>query len=95
MRYIKKAINYIKIHGVKRFFIRLTRFYREKQMMKKYHAKLKPTEAEIKEQRKHKFEKMPLISIVVPLYNTNDKFLRDIYQIKSLWRLLSYQIKTT
>lgn len=76
--YIKKIINYIRIHGFKRFMIRSTRFLKEKRMMKKYHTKLMPTEQEIKAQKNKRFEYMPLISIVIPLYNTKEKYLREL-----------------
>lgn len=76
--YVKKIINYIRIHGFKRFIIRGTRFFREKRMMKKYHTRLVPTEQELKRQRSAKFEYMPLISIVVPMYNTKEKYLREL-----------------
>lgn len=76
--YVKKIINYIRIHGFKRFMIRSTRFFKEKHMMKKYHTKLVPTEQEIKAQRNTKFGYMPLISIVVPMYNTKEKYLREL-----------------
>lgn len=78
LNYIKKIINYIRIHGFKRFLIRSTRFFKEKHMMKKYHTKLVPTAQEIKAQKSAKFQYMPLISIVVPLYNTKEKYLREL-----------------
>lgn len=37
-----------------------------------------PLKKELKEQRKHTFPYMPKISIVVPLYNTPERFLRDM-----------------
>lgn len=76
--YIKKVINYIRIHGFKRFMIRTTRFFKEKHMMKKYHTKLIPTEQELKAQRTAKFSYMPLVSIVVPLYNTKEEYLKEL-----------------
>ncbi len=39
-----------------------------------------PDENRIKEQREEVFEKMPLISILVPLYNTPENFLRDMIE---------------
>lgn len=76
--YVKKIVNYIRIHGFKRFIIRSTRFFKERHMMKKYHTKLIPTEQELRAQRNAKFPYMPLISIVVPMYNTKEKYLREL-----------------
>ena len=39
-----------------------------------------PDEAKIKAQRQEKFPRMPLISILVPLYNTPENFLRDMIE---------------
>lgn len=39
-----------------------------------------PTMEELDEQRRHKFEKNPKISVVVPMYNTPVKFFRELVQ---------------
>ena len=47
----------------------------------KYLAKsLRLTEAEIGMQKNHRFANEPLISLIVPLYNTPENFLRDMIE---------------
>lgn len=55
-------------------------------------ASIMPTAEEREEQENHKFEKNVKISIIVPLYNTAEKFLRDmidscIWQTYQNWEL--------
>ena len=50
----------------------------EKKAMTHYGTESFPSEETRKEQESATFEKMPLISILVPLYNTPEKFLRDM-----------------
>lgn len=52
----------------------------EKKAMKHYGTESFPDEARIKEQRETKFENMVKISILTPLYNTPEKFLRDMIE---------------
>ncbi len=64
----------------------------EKKAMTHYGTESFPSEETRKEQEAAVFEKMPLISILVPLYNTPEKFLRDmiesvIAQTYSGWQL--------
>ena len=80
---IRKGIRYLKHYGWKEFFIRL----QEKQAQEAipyndWYEKIKPTEAELAEQRKisRKWKEAPKISIVVPLYNTPETFLREMIE---------------
>lgn len=80
---IRKGIRYLKHYGWKEFLIRL----QEKQEQEAipyndWYEKVKPTEAELAEQRKisRKWKEGPKISIVVPLYNTPETFLREMIE---------------
>ena len=64
----------------------------EKKAMTHYGTESFPSEETRAEQEKAVFAKMPLISILVPLYNTPEKFLRDMIesvlaQTYSNWQL--------
>ncbi len=64
----------------------------EKKAMTHYGTESFPSEETRAEQEKAVFPKMPLISILVPLYNTPEKFLRDMIesvlaQTYSNWQL--------
>ncbi len=64
----------------------------EKKAMTHYGTESFPSEETRKEQENAVFEKMPLVSILVPLYNTPEKFLRDmigsvLYQTYGNWQL--------
>ena len=50
----------------------------EKKAMTHYGTESFPSEETRREQENTKFEYEPLISILVPLYNTPEKFLRDM-----------------
>ena len=52
----------------------------EKKAMTHYGTESFPSEETRKEQERATFDKMPLISILVPLYNTPEKFLRDMIE---------------
>ncbi len=52
----------------------------ERQAMKSYGTSSFPTPEEAKRQREEKFQRMPKISILVPLYNTPDLFLREMIE---------------
>lgn len=80
---IRKGIRYLKHYGWKEFLIRL----QEKQEQEAipyndWYEKVKPTEAELAEQKKisRKWKEAPKISIVVPLYNTPETFLREMIE---------------
>jgi len=77
----------------KNFFIRIKRYGNLKNLMKKVESKIiekkayksygtlsMPTEDEIKAQRETEFSRDITFSILVPLYNTPEKFLREMIQ---------------
>lgn len=84
METIKKVIKTIKNGGIKVLTKRIYLHFNDKEK-KEYYKWIKentPTKKEIKEQKKHKFDNNPKISIVIPLYNTPKKFLLEL--IKSV-----------
>ncbi len=50
----------------------------ERQAMEQFGKKSFPDEEKRRAEREHVFEKMPVISILVPLYNTPETFLREM-----------------
>lgn len=52
----------------------------ERQAMGSYGSSSFPTPEEAKRQREEKFTRMPKISILVPLYNTPENFLREMIE---------------
>lgn len=45
---------------------------------KKWIEKSEPDKAELSRQRKHEFKNQPLLSVVVPMYNTNQKYFAEL-----------------
>ena len=45
---------------------------------KKWIEKNEPDSVELSRQRKHEFKKQPLLSVVVPMYNTNQKYFAEL-----------------
>lgn len=76
MANIKKTINYCKKHGVKEAFYNAAErvSYGRKN---KYHYEA-PTEKELEAQRAEKPEYSPLISILVPAYETKPVYIEDL-----------------
>lgn len=80
---IKKGLRYLKHYGFKEFLIRLE----EKQEQEavpydEWYQKMKVTEQESDRQRKEsrKWNNAPKISVVVPLYETPERFLREMIE---------------
>ena len=78
---IKKGLRYLKHYGFKEFLIRLE----EKQEQEavpydEWFQKMKATEQELQQQKKEsrKWKNAPKISVVVPLYQTPEKFLCEM-----------------
>lgn len=78
---------------IKNFFVRIKRYGSIRNLMKKVKSKLiekkayksygtlsMPSSEEIERQRKVKFDKDVKFSILVPLYNTPEKFLREMIE---------------
>lgn len=80
---IKKGLRYLKHYGFKEFLIRLE----EKQEQEaipydEWYQKMKATNQELDTQRteSRKWKNAPKISIVVPLYQTPERFLREMIE---------------
>lgn len=78
---IKKGILYFKHFGPREFWVRLTeRFQTDDVNYEEWYRNHRPAEEELERQSKEKFAYMPLISILVPVYNTPDDFLKQMIQ---------------
>lgn len=76
---IKKGILYLKHYGAKEFCIRLKERMRAETMdYKTWYESHKPTEEQLEAQRETRFPFQPLVSIVVPVYRTPEKYLRQM-----------------
>lgn len=79
--YLKKGYRYLKRHGWKQFFIRLTeRFQPQDIDYETWFSLNRAAQKELEEQRQIVFERQVKISVVVPLYNTGEKFLREMIE---------------
>lgn len=71
----------MKHFGPKEFWIRLTeRFQADDVDYEEWYKNHKPTMEELQRQRDTEFEYEPLISILVPVYNTPEEFLKQMIQ---------------
>ena len=78
---IKKGLLYMKHFGPKEFWIRLTeRFQADDVDYEEWYKNHKPTMEELQRQREEKFDYEPMISILVPVYNTPEEFLKQMIQ---------------
>ena len=76
---IQKGFRYLKHYGPKEFWIRLhERFEPEEVPYGPWYEAYVPDEKTLEAQRKHKFDYTPLISIVVPAYQTPVEFLKQM-----------------
>lgn len=83
--YIKKGIDYIKkygfIEGAKKIKRKVSIFKTYSKFNDNYKTWIynnEPNENEIKKQEKFKFEYEPKISILIPMYNTNEVFFKEL-----------------
>ena len=90
---IRKGFRYMKHYGPKEFWIRLhERFEPEEVPYGLWYRAYIPTEETLETQRQEAFAYAPLISIVVPVYQAPEEFLRQmieslIVQTYSNWEL--------
>lgn len=78
---IKKGILYLKHFGPKEFWIRLTeRFQTDDVDYEEWYRNHRATGEELEKQRNARFPYSPLISILVPVYNTPEAFLKQMIQ---------------
>lgn len=79
---LKKSLIYIKSHGIKSFLIKIKDKYTRNISIDMYRW-LKYNyidKINLENQRKEVFKYSPIISIVVPTYNTPEKFLREMIE---------------
>ena len=78
-----KGIKYLRHYGFKEFLIRLAeKAEAESVPYEPWYERHRATEKELREQRRKAagWKDAPLVSIVVPLYNTNEIFLREMIE---------------
>lgn len=83
MNILKKGILSLKKEGVKEFFHKLKKYFKgneEQKDYKKWIKKNKISQKELEEQSKKKFDYQPKISIIVPLYNTPENYLKELIE---------------
>ena len=80
--YLGKGARFLHQHGWKQFCTRTMQVLAQKSAPQgdygKYRLAVAPTEEELSRQRKETFQYAPLISIVVPLYKTPEKYLGQL-----------------
>lgn len=80
--YLGKGVRFLHQHGWKQFCTRTMQVLAQKSAPQgdygKYRLAVAPTEEELSRQRKETFQYAPLISIVVPLYKTPEKYLGQL-----------------
>lgn len=76
----KKGMAYFKKNGFRKACKRTVYFFTEKNSYKKLLKKCAPTPEELQRQRNEKFEFMPKISILIPMYNTPIQFFKELIE---------------
>lgn len=90
---ISKGCKYLKKNGFKKLVQRLKKGVNTNGMpYDEWYEMNKPTKEQLEEQRKAEFQYQPKFSIIVPTYNTPEKFLREMIdsvceQTYSNWEL--------
>lgn len=78
---LQKGFRYLRHYGIKEFWIRLhERFEPEEVPYGPWYEAYVPSREELEQQKKHKFSRTPLISVVVPAYRTPEEFLRQMIE---------------
>lgn len=78
---IKKGILYLRHYGPKEFWVKLTeRFQADDVDYEQWYENHKALPEELEKQKNEKWKRKPLISIVVPVYNTPQAFLRQMIE---------------
>lgn len=76
---VKKGILYLRHYGMKEFWVKLIeRFQADDVDYKEWYENHRVLEKDLEEQKNVHFFKEPLISIIVPIYNTPITFLRQM-----------------
>ena len=80
---VKVALSFLKKHGLKAMLHKSMSKLKgldDGYIYNEWFEKTKPSKEEIAAQREHKFEKEPKISIVIPLYKTDDNLLKELIE---------------
>lgn len=78
---IQKGFRYLKHYGPKEFWIRLhERFEPEEIPYDQWYAAYVPVPETLEKQKKRKFDRYPLISVIVPAYETPGEFLKQMIE---------------
>lgn len=78
---VKKGILYLRHYGARGFWIKLTeRFQKSDIDYKEWYENQKVSQEELEQQKKKVFVYAPKISILVPVYNTPQVFLKQMIQ---------------
>lgn len=78
---VKKGILYLRHYGARGFWIKLTeRFQKSNIDYKEWYENQKVSQEELEKQKKKVFVYAPKISILVPVYNTPQVFLKQMIQ---------------
>lgn len=78
---VKKGVNYLSQYGMKQFGAKLVgQLQREEVDYEAYRKEHEPTQEQLERQRNFSFPYNPVVSIVVPVYKTPEKFLRDMIE---------------
>jgi glycosyltransferase involved in cell wall biosynthesis len=78
---VKKGVNYLSQYGMKQFGVKLVgQLQREEIDYDAYRKEHEPTMEQLERQRNFSFPYNPVVSIVVPVYKTPEKFLRDMIE---------------
>ncbi len=76
---IKKGLRYLKHYGPKGFYARLLERFEEREVgYQEWYKEHCPKEEELEKQRKRKWKEAPLISVLVPAYETPEQFLQEM-----------------
>ena len=90
----RKNLSYIRKNGLKNF-IRYIGTYQPERLSQNYEIWLKTHSAdkkELKKQRETVFSEMPLISIVIPMYNTPQEYLKELLDSVSVQSYENWQL---
>ncbi len=91
MSVIKRSVRYVKNNGLKKGLIRLfekmteakskkDRYKKEQESYLEWIKNNEPDESELSSQRNYKFEYSPKISVIVPMYNTKERYFRELVE---------------
>lgn len=81
--YAKRGYHYVKNYGMSKLYLKVRERMERNVLEKDYQEWMisgRPAESEKELQREHHFPSQPLISVVVPVYRTPEKFLREMIE---------------